>query len=130
MYSKPWLNYRLHLLPIIRKTQSRNNHFFADEIDDALLDERAFLFLAEDGFVVLQPTARNGLSWLNVMFAFNWGGNAITRYQSEIELKGRQMGARGVELFTAVPGLEQALLANGYVKTSGAARVQHWEKLL
>jgi hypothetical protein len=130
MYYKPWADFKDRLFPIIQKTQSRNDHQFADEIDNALRTERAFLFLVKDGFTVLLPKRRDGLPWLNVMFAFSWGGNAIDRYQSEVELKARQMGARGVELYTAVEGLEQALLDNGYVKTTGEARIQHWEKIL
>lgn len=130
MISVKWEKYRDKLLPIIQKTQRRNDHQFVDEIDNALQEERAFLFVAEDGFLVLEPRHRKGLPWLNVMFAFNWGGNAINRYQGDVELKARQMGARGVELYTAVEGLEQALLDNGYVKTTGEARIQHWEKIL
>lgn len=130
LYSALWHQYRDKLFPIIQKAQQRNDHQFADEIDDALQTERAFLFLVEDGFTVLLPKRRDGLPWLNVMFAFSWGGNAIDRYQPGIELKARQMGARGVELYTVVGGLEQALLDNGYVKTTGETRIQHWEKIL
>ncbi|WP_235604124.1 hypothetical protein [Photobacterium kishitanii] len=88
---------------------------FSDEIDEALSNDRAFLFVGEDGFFVLQPTSSKGIVTVNVMFAFNWESNAITRYQSIIEQLSREIDARELELYTVVKSLVPLL------------EQQHWQ---
>ncbi|PSU89931.1 hypothetical protein C0W35_18165 [Photobacterium kishitanii] len=110
-----WKDYREKLLLIIQATEKRNSHTFSDEIDKALSFDRAFLFIGEDGFFVLQPLSENGVVTVNVMFAFDWGGNAIERYQASIEQLSREIGATGLELYTVVKGLVPLL------------KQQHWQ---
>ncbi|MGR5241752.1 hypothetical protein ACPV36_12715 [Photobacterium damselae] len=124
-----WDNHRDKLLPIIQQTERRNNHKFADEIDKALSDGRAFLFIGADGFFVLEPLSRNGIVRVNIMFAFNWGANAIDRYQSTIERLAREIGARSIELYTAVKGLIP-LLENNNWRMDSDSHVMHWVKTL
>ncbi len=124
-----WQQYRDKLLPIIQTTEKRNSHLFSDEIDKALSSDRAFLFVGEDGFFVLQPISRTGIVTVNVMFAFNWESNAIHRYQSTIERLSREIGARGLELTTAVKGLIPLLEAHGWQQTN-SDRIMHWTKIL
>ncbi|MGR5465372.1 hypothetical protein ACPV5G_20760 [Photobacterium damselae] len=102
---------------------------FADEIDKALSDGRAFLFIGADGFFVLEPLSRNGIVRVNVMFAFNWGANAIDRYQSIIERLAREIGARSIELYTVVKGLIP-LLENNNWRMDSDGHVMHWVKTL
>ncbi|WP_407330547.1 hypothetical protein [Enterovibrio sp. 27052020O] len=125
-----WGECRSKLLPIMAKTATRNSHDFTQQVDDALTNGSAFLFIADDGFMVLKPTTRNGVIWVTVMFAFNWGGDAISRYQSHIETMTRQIGGRGVELFTAVAALSPILLDQGYSKAGEQDGIQHWQKVL
>lgn len=110
-----WHKYRDRLLPVIQATERRNSHLFSDEIDKALSSDRAFLFIGEDGFFVLQPLSENGVVTVNVMFAFDWGGNAIERYQASIERLSREIGATGLKLYTVVKGLVPLL------------KQQHWQ---
>lgn len=124
-----WQQYRDKLLLIIQATEKRNSHIFSDEIDKALSSGRAFLFVGEDGFFVLQPLSRSGIVTVNVMFAFNWESNAIDRYQSTIEQLSREIGARGLELTTAVNGLIPLLEAQGWQQTN-SDRIMHWTKTL
>lgn len=124
-----WDSYRDKLLPIIQQIEQRNNHMFADEIDKALSEDRAFLFIGDDGFFVLEPLSRNGIVRVNVMFAFNWGANAIDRYQSTIERLAREIGARSIELYTAVKGLIP-LLENNNWRMDSDGHVMHWVKTL
>ncbi|MGR5465348.1 hypothetical protein ACPV5G_20640 [Photobacterium damselae] len=126
---KSWRDYREKLFPIIKQTERRNNHKFADEIDKALSDGRAFLFIGADGFFVLEPLSRNGIVRVNVMFAFNWGANAIDRHQSTIESLAREIGARSIELYTAVKGLIP-LLENNNWRMDSDGHVMHWVKTL
>lgn len=124
-----WQKYRDKLLPIIQATEARNAHTFSDEIDKALSDERAFLFVGEDGFFALQPLSNNGIVTVNVMFAFNWESNAIHRYQSIIEQLSREIGARGLELTTAVKGLIPLLEYEGWSQEN-TDRIMRWTKTL
>lgn len=124
-----WSNLRFKLFPIIEQTEKRNNHKFADEIDKALSNDRAFLFVGEDGFFVLQPISSKGIVTVNVMFAFNWESNAIDRYQYIIEQLSREIGARGLQLTTAVTGLVPLLKAQGWQQTN-TNRIMHWTKKL
>lgn len=125
-----WSEYRDKLLPIIERTAQRNEHDFVGQVDEALNDDRAFLFIADDGFMILKPTHRSGCVWVTVMFAFNWGENAIERYQPEIEKMTKQIGGRGVELYTAVTALSPILCGQGYERTGQEGKVQHWQKAL
>ncbi|TGZ32576.1 hypothetical protein EQ875_03857 [Photobacterium damselae subsp. damselae] len=124
-----WLEFHEKLLPIIKQTEQRNNHMFADEIDEALSEGRAFLFVGADGFFVLQPLSNDGVVTVNVMFAFNWESNAIHRYQSVIEQLSREIGARGLELTTAVKGLVPLLESEGW-QQENTDRIMRWTKTL
>ncbi|MBY3789584.1 hypothetical protein HPQ32_14255 [Photobacterium carnosum] len=124
-----WKDYRNKLLPIIQATEKRNLHLASTEIDKALSSGRAFLFVGEDGFFVLQPISRKSIVTVNVMFAFNWGSNAIDRYQSTIEQLSREIGARGLELTTAVNGLIPLLELQGW-QQANSDRIMRWTKTL
>ncbi|MCD9525533.1 hypothetical protein [Photobacterium carnosum] len=124
-----WSVYRDKLFLIIRSTEQRNHHQFSDEIDQALSSDRAFLFVGEDGFFVLQPLSENSVVTVNVMFAFNWGGNAIERYQNMIEQLSREIGATGLELYTVVKSLVPLLEQQDWQLTNGD-RVMHFIKQL
>ncbi|MCD9520262.1 hypothetical protein [Photobacterium phosphoreum] len=124
-----WQQYRDKLLPIIQTTEKRNSHLFSDEIDKALSFGRAFLFVGEDGFFVLQPLSENSVMTVNVMFAFNWGGNAIERYQNMIEQLSREIDATELELYTVVKSLVPLLEQQDWQLTNGD-RVMHFTKPL
>ncbi|MGF1727078.1 hypothetical protein [Photobacterium nomapromontoriensis] len=125
-----WSRYRSKLLPVIQTIEQRNSHQFSDEVDKALSSERAFLFVAQDGFLVLQPLSQGGTVTVNVMFAFNWGDSAISRYQHTIERLSRDIGARGLELYTVVVGLIPSLEMQGWQMTPSDNRIMHWTKTL
>lgn len=125
-----WERYREKLIPIIQQVADRNGHDFTDEIDTALMHEHAFLFIADDGFMVLKPTVRKGITWITVLFAYSWGGDAIHRYQAQIETMTRQVGGRGVEAFTKVAALAPILEQEGYFCVEDGDDIQHWQKAL
>ncbi|UKA03860.1 hypothetical protein [Photobacterium damselae] len=125
-----WINYRDKLLPIMKQIERRNSHVFADETDKALSEGRAFLFVGEDGFFILEPLLRNEETIVNVMFAFNWGNNAIARYQETIERLSLDIGAKGLELCTAVKGLIPLLEQQRWEWVSTDNNVMYWIKRL
>ncbi|MCE0495780.1 hypothetical protein [Vibrio salinus] len=120
--------HRLRVLPVLRRTDEKNKHNFADEVDMALLDDRAFLFLCDGGFIVLQPIVKDGSSWVNIMFAYSWGTTALPCYMNDIFHLAGDIGAVGVELYTVVKKLERFLIRKGFSKDSGNNRIQHWVK--
>ncbi|AWK83823.1 hypothetical protein [Photobacterium damselae] len=125
-----WNKYKDKLLLIIQATERRNNHLFADDINKALSEGRAFLFVGEDGFFVLEPLLQDGETIVNVMFAFNWGNNAIARYQETIERLSLDIGAKGLELCTAVKGLIPLLEQQRWELISTDNNVMYWTKRL
>ncbi|MCG7587080.1 hypothetical protein [Photobacterium sp. OFAV2-7] len=126
-----WTDYRVKLYPIIQQTEDRNNHRFAEEIDNALSNERAFLFVGDDGFMVLQPvTEQGGTVSVNIMFAYNDGGDAMIRYQPVIEQLARKIGACSVHFYTKVAGLVPIAEYIGYSLASNQGGVQKFTKPL
>ena len=123
-----WSVYRDLLYPIIKRTQSRNDHKFAAQIDKALSEDRAFLFLGSDGFFVLQPLYSE--SAVLISFAWNQGGNAITRYQSTVEELARFLAVDSLMLETKVAQLAPALLANGWNRTGVTGGIECWQKTI
>lgn len=86
--------------------------------------------MGEDGFFILQPQIRDGVTVVNIMFAYNDEQNAIHRYQAQIELMVRQIGARKLVLQTKVTGLAKLLKSEGWTLDSETADIFHWFKVL
>lgn len=126
-----WSAYRETLYPLIVQTQQRNQHQFADDIDDALSNGSAFLFVGEDGFFVLEPKAdQRGTVRVTILFAFNWGGQAIDRYQKTVEKLTREIGGRALDVYTKVSGLTPLLTQQGWQLVEVLEGIEHWEKTL
>lgn len=126
-----WARYRDKLAPIIRHTEQRNQHQFSDTIISALSDERAFLFVAEDGFMVLQPVpVPGGVISVNVMFAYNDGNDAMLRYQPVIEQLARDIGGRSVHFYTKIAQLKPIAESVGYRQVSTDGGIVQFSKTL
>ena len=122
---QPWIKWRDKLLPIIQQSAKRNQHDFVDDVDKALLCGRAFLFTANDGFFVLEPS---GDGVVGVIFAFSFGGHACRKYQPVIEQLARDIGARQLYFLTALRGFAIIAKELGYVKQSQSGHVTKWVK--
>ncbi|PMP10271.1 hypothetical protein BCS93_11045 [Vibrio breoganii] len=109
-------------------TEKRNDHEFAFQIDKALSDERAFLFVGEDGFFVLRPIVRKGITITEIMFAYAWSSNAIDTYQMLIEELALKAKASAIQLRTVVVGLIPSLVEQGFKKEAGNQRIMVWTK--
>lgn len=55
LYKLSYESWRSRVLPLMEQTEKRNQHWFAKQVDEALLNGRASLFLVEEGFFVLSP---------------------------------------------------------------------------
>ncbi|KUI98938.1 hypothetical protein VRK_19390 [Vibrio sp. MEBiC08052] len=64
------------------------------------------------------------------MFAQSLGQCVLSTYLSDIHQLTRQIGGRGIELFTTVERLSGFLRRQGFSQDSSNDRVQHWIKEL
>ncbi|WGY45224.1 hypothetical protein [Vibrio sp. ABG19] len=96
---QPYDKWRGRLYPILLKTEHKNRHAFAENVDRALLNRKAFLFLSPDGFLVLKPFDGDKVC---IMFAYSFVQGATTKYQPEIERLCRQIGAKQLVFCTAL----------------------------
>ncbi|OUD77217.1 hypothetical protein XM73_c20569 [Vibrio vulnificus] len=123
---QPYSKWRDKLLPIIQKTAENNRHPFAENVDRALLDSKAFLFLSEDGFVALKPFDGDKVC---VLFAYSFTQGATMKYQPEIEALSRKIGAKSIVFHTALEGAFIELCKRlGYRKTSQQEHISTWVK--
>ncbi|PJC87844.1 hypothetical protein CSW98_01595 [Vibrio sp. HA2012] len=118
-----YVQHRKKILPLIRQSARKNRHDFADNVDKALLSGRAFLFIAEDGFFVLEPM---GKGVVEVVFAFSFGGHACRVYQPVIDQLARDIGADHLYFETTLRGFAVLAKELGYVKQSQRGRVTKW----
>jgi len=128
MINQPYSKWRDKLLPIIKKTAEKNRHPFAENVDRALLESKAFLFLSEDGFVALQPFDGDKVC---VLFAYSFTQGATAKYQPEIEVLCRKIGAKSIVFHTALNGAFTKLVQRlGYRKIAQQEHVSTWQKEL
>ena len=114
----PWRDYRHKLMPFIQRTEKINGHIFADQIDKALSEDKAFLFIAPEGFLVLQPTFLDKKEYVIVLFAFSFTSHNMLKYQPVIEELTLDLGAHGVVLYTVLKTVVRACLRLGYKQSS------------
>ncbi|PWI34832.1 hypothetical protein DI392_00695 [Vibrio albus] len=116
---------RDRIFPLIQQSAKKNRHDFADNVDKSLLSNRAFLFIAPDGFFVLEPSS-SGV--VGVIFAFSFGGNNCVKYQPAIEQLARDIGAKQLYFLTSLRGFSILAKKLGYTKDSQSGRVTKWIK--
>ena len=76
-----WSEHRERLKPFIDKiAEKAHDPELYTGIDKACSNEWAFLFLASDGFIVLQPRYQREIIYLDVTVAHCTSGNAIPKY--------------------------------------------------
>lgn len=128
LVNEPYCKWRDTLLPVIRAAAQKNQHDFVDDVDRALLSGKAFLFLSEDGFVALQPFDGDKVC---VLFAYSFTQGATAKYQPEIEVLSRKIGAKSIVFHTALNGaFTKLVLRLGYRKIAQQEHVSTWQKEL
>jgi hypothetical protein len=105
-----WSSYRDKIKPKIDKIGLRADyHELFTYIDKACSDEQAFLFLANDGFIVLRPRIRQKIPYIEISLAYCDGGNAIARYQSSVIELAKKGDAEYLQFTTVRKGYKRAL---------------------
>ncbi|WP_277207067.1 hypothetical protein [Vibrio misgurnus] len=119
--------WRAQLLPIIERTEQRNQHPFAKQVDEALLTGRAALFLVEEGFVVLEPNIVANTLEVWVLFAYSAEKGAMARHLPTVEALAQQVRATRLRFYTAVNKLRAPLCALGFTCIE-SGDIQTWIK--
>lgn len=127
--NQPYSKWRDRLLPIIEQTEQRNDHEFANQVDEALLSGRASLFLVDDGFFVLEPSFIEGEMVVCILFAYSFNKGSADIYLPLIERLTKQSGAKKLLLWTAVKKLHSVLVAHDFQKTE-SGHIDRWEKVI
>nr|WP_231975487.1 hypothetical protein [Vibrio cholerae] len=114
LYKLSYESWRYRVLPLMEQTEKRNQHWFAKQVDEALLDGRASLFLVEEGFFVLEPSLDNGEMQVWVLFAWSNQKGALKRHLATVEQLAKRIKAKRLLLNTAVKALQVSLIDGGF----------------
>lgn len=125
-----WEAERQSFLPLVAKTELRNNHKMVNEIDDCLTNKSAFGFKGDGGFFVLRPYTKKAIPHLTILFAYNEKPGAILKYYSLIETMARDIGARSIRLYTTVEKLSKILSEVGFEVVENDNGIYCWRKIL
>ncbi|KUO39021.1 hypothetical protein ID065_05610 [Vibrio cholerae] len=98
----------------MEQTEKRNQHWFAKQVDEVLLNGRASLFLVEEGFFVLEPSFDNGEMQVWVLFAWSNQKGALKRHLPTVEQLAKRVKAKRLLLNTAVKALQVSLIDGGF----------------
>ncbi|UWY94966.1 hypothetical protein N4267_18720 [Vibrio cholerae] len=114
LYKLSYESWRSRVLPLMEQTEERNQHWFAKQVDEALLDGRASLFLVEEGVFVLEPSLDNGEMQVWVLFAWSNRKGALKRHLPTVEQLAKRVKAKRLLLNTAVKALQVSLIDGGF----------------
>nr|WP_233433300.1 hypothetical protein [Vibrio cholerae] len=114
LYKLSYESWRFRVLPLMEQTEKRNQHWFAKQVDEALLNGRASLFLVEEGFFVLEPSLDNGEMQVWVLFAWSNRKGALKRHLPTVEQLAKRVKAKRLLLNTAVKALQVSLIDGGF----------------
>ena len=116
--------------PITRIGNIANDPHLYSEINKACSNERAFLFLAPDGFVVLWPRHIDKNTFIEVTIASCHGGNAVQRYLRHIIRLARCGNASFIEFATARRGFNKIAPLHGWVRSGERDNLTIWRHFL
>lgn len=114
LYKLSYESWRYRVLPLMEQTEKRNQHWFAKQVDEALLDGRASLFSVEEGFFALEPSLDNGEMQVWVLFAWSNRKGALKRHLPTVEQLAKRVKAKRLLLNTAVKALQVSLIDGGF----------------
>nr|WP_254309007.1 hypothetical protein [Vibrio cholerae] len=114
LYKLSYESWRSRVLPLMEQTEKRNQHWFVKQVDEALLNGRASLFLVEEGFFVLEPSLDNGEMQVWVLFAWSNQKGAFKRHLPTVEQLAKRVKAKRLLLNTAVKALQVSLIDGGF----------------
>lgn len=128
MFRLNYYEHRDRLFPIIMQVCIQHDRHYANEINDALLSGRAFLFADVDAFIVLEPY---GGDKVHIAFAYSFSSGRAARYQPEVERLSRLIGAKTVTFETVLSGAFVRLVNKiGYKEIGRKGRIVTYAKEL
>lgn len=128
MFRLDYKKHRDRIFPIIMQVCIQHDRHYANEINDALLSGRAFLFVETDAFVVLEPYDGDKV---HVAFAYSFSSGCAARYQPEVERLSRLIGAKVITFYTVLTGPFAYLVKKlGYKEVSKEGRIYTYAKEL
>lgn len=119
--------YKPHIHDISQLCQQPNLYQL---IDNACSHKQAFLFVGDEGFIVLRPRYWQGEIYVEVMATYSEGRNNIVRYQPfiiELATKGH---AQFIEFRTARKGFERLAPKLGWAKCGYHHQLAIWRLYL
>lgn len=122
-----WQHIEKGLSELAKLDGSKN---YKKKIRDACLDGRAFLFVSEGGFIVLEPVCDLQELGCNIWAAWSKSGNAINRYHDQIISIAHFIGAQYLEFQTKRKAFGRIAPELGYQKLSNFSEYDIWRKSL
>lgn len=122
---EPWLGN--HIVDI---GQDCNRPHLHNDIKNACLNKRAFLFVAPVGFVVLKPRAKDGVKSVLVWVAYSNSGTAISDYSDDIEDLARETGSFYLDFYTVRRGFDRMAPRLGWSREGVEDDFTVWRKAL
>lgn len=122
-----WSEHRERLKPIIDEIGVKaNDTELYNHTDKACSNEWAFLFLAPDGFVVLQPRYQRQINYIDVTIANCTTCNAIPTYLPALVILAKQGKAEFLRFYTVRKGFDKVALKNGWHKVGYHRNLAVW----
>lgn len=122
-----WSEHRERIKPIIDKMALKTNDpDIYSYIDKACSNEWAFLFLAPNGFCVLQPRYQREITYIDVTIAYSTDGDAISKYLPFIIMLAKKGSAQFLRFYTARKGFDKVAPKHGLHKIGYHRNLAVW----
>lgn len=126
-----WVNHSERLKePITRIGKNANDPDLYHHINEACLNERAFLFLVPDGFFILWPRIKKGNAFIEVTVASCYSGNATQKHLPHIIRLAKCGKAKYIEFATARRGFNKIAPKQGWVNSGVRDGLIIWRHFL
>ncbi len=126
-----WLKHRESLKEKIDKIgEEANEKTLYDNINKACSDERAFLFLAFDCFIVLRPRHQEKTNYIEIVVAYCDSGRAINHYKKQVISIAKKTNAKYLEFLTKLKSIERTAKKFNLVKSGNHQGFAVWRYYL
>lgn len=122
-----WLKHRDRLKARIDEIGAiANNPELYTDIDKACSNEWAFLFLAFDDFVILQPRYQRQTTYLDVTVAYSTKGNAILNYMPLLTMLAKKGAAQFLRFYSVRKGFDKVAPKHDWQKVGYHRNLAIW----
>lgn len=122
-----WSEHRERLKPFIDEIGLKaDDPQLYTNIDKACSNEWAFLFLAPDGFIVLQPRYQRQIIYIDITAAHFTAGNALNKYLSPLITLAKQGNAQFIRFYTVRKSADKVAPKYGWEKQGYHRNLAIW----